>query len=67
MDVNQLQSLNIKELAKVAQDLEIAGYSGLNKQELIVNILETQNEKEGVLHSKGVLEVLNEADFSLHF
>jgi len=60
MDVNQLQSLNIKELAKVAQDLEIAGYSGLNKQDLIVNILETQNEKEGVLHSKGVLEVLNE-------
>ena len=60
MDVNQLQSLIIKELAKVAQDLEIAGYSGLNKQELIVNILETQNEKEGVLHSKGVLEVLNE-------
>ncbi len=60
MDVNQLQSLNIKELAKMAQDLEIAGYSGLNKQELIVNILEVQNEKEGVLHAKGVLEVLNE-------
>ena len=60
MDVNQLQSLNIKELAKVAQDLEIAGYSGLNKQELIVNILEKQNEKDGVLHAKGVLEVLNE-------
>ena len=60
MDVNQLQSLNIKELAKMAQDLEVQGYSGLNKQELIVNILETQNEKEGVLHAKGVLEVLNE-------
>ena len=60
MDVNQLQSLNIKELAKVAQDLEIPGYSGLNKQELIVNILETQNEKEGILNAKGVLEVLNE-------
>ena len=60
MDINQLESLNIKELAKVAQDLEIPGYSSLNKQELIVNILETQNEKEGILHSKGVLEVLNE-------
>lgn len=60
MDVNQLQSLNIKELAKMAQDLEIQGYSGLNKQELIINILEAQNEKEGVLHAKGVLEVLNE-------
>ena len=60
MDVDQLQSLSIKELAKMAQDLEITGSSGLNKQELIVNILETQNEKEGVLHAKGVLEVLNE-------
>ena len=60
MDVDQLQSLNIKELAKMAQGLEITGFSGLNKQELIVNILETQNEKEGVLHAKGVLEVLNE-------
>jgi len=60
MDIDQLQSLSIKELAKMAQDLEITGYSGLNKQELIVNILETQNEKEGVLHAKGVLEVLNE-------
>ena len=60
MDVDQLQSLSIKEMAKMAQDLEITGYSGLNKQELIVNILETQNEKEGVLHAKGVLEVLNE-------
>jgi transcription termination factor Rho len=60
MDVNQLQSLNIKELAKMAQDLEVQGYSGLNKQELIVSVLEAQNEKEGVLHAKGVLEVLNE-------
>jgi transcription termination factor Rho len=32
----------------------------LNKQELIVKILETQNEKEGILHAKGVLEVLKE-------
>lgn len=60
MDVNQLQSLNIKELAKKAHELEIPGFSGLNKQELIVKILETQNEKEGVLHAKGVLEVLKE-------
>jgi transcription termination factor Rho len=60
MDVNQLQSLNIKELAKKAQELEIPGFSGLNKQELIVKILETQNEKEGILHAKGVLEVLKE-------
>jgi len=60
MDVNQLQSMKIKELAKQAHELDIPGYSGLNKQELIVKILETQNEKEGILHAKGVLEVLKE-------
>ncbi len=60
MDVNQLQSLNIKELVKMAQDLKIQGPSGLNKQGLIIKILEAQNEKDGVLHARGVLEVLNE-------
>jgi len=60
MDINQLQSLNIKELAKRAHDLNIQGSSGMNKQELIVKVLEAQNEKEGLLHARGVLEVLNE-------
>ncbi len=60
MDVNQLQSLKIKELVKMAQDLKIQGSSGMNKQGLIIKVLEAQNEKEGVLHARGVLEVLNE-------
>jgi len=60
MDVNQLQTLNIKELAKMAQDLDVQGSSGINKQGLIIKVLEAQNEKEGVLHARGVLEVLNE-------
>ena len=60
MDVNQAHSMNIKELVTKARELDIPGYSGLNKQELIVKILETQNEKEGILNAKGVLEVLKE-------
>lgn len=60
MDVNQLQSLTIKELSKIAKDLNIQSSSSLNKQGLIVKVLEAQNEKEGVLHARGVLEVLNE-------
>lgn len=60
MDVNQIQSLNIKELAQLAQDLEIQGYSGLNRQELIISIIEAKNEKQEVLYAKGVLEVLKE-------
>lgn len=60
MDVNQAHSMNIKELVTKARELDIPGYSGLNKQELIVKILEAQNEKEGILNAKGILEVLKE-------
>ena len=60
MDINQVHSMNIKELVTKARELDIPGYSGLNKQELIVKILETQNEKEGILNAKGILEVLKE-------
>ena len=60
MNVNELKQLKIKELADLAAKLDIESYSGLNKQELIVKILEAQTEKEGRVTAKGVLEVLNE-------
>ncbi|MEA1880880.1 MAG: transcription termination factor Rho [Candidatus Marinimicrobia bacterium] len=60
MNVNELQKLKIKELADLAATLNIESYSGLNKQELIVKILEAQNEKEGGVTAEGVLEVLKE-------
>ena len=60
MNVNELQKLRIKELAALASELNIESYSGLNKQELIVKILEAQSEKDGGVSASGVLEVLNE-------
>ena len=60
MNVNELQQLKIKELADLASKLDIESYSGLNKQELIVKILEAQTQKEGRVTATGVLEVLNE-------
>jgi len=46
MDLNELQSLQIRELAELAQKLNIeGGVSGLNKQELTVRILEAQAKK----------------------
>ena len=60
MNVNELKQLKIKELADLAAKLDIESYSGLNKQELIVRILEAQTEKEGRVTARGVLEVLNE-------
>ena len=60
MNVNELKQLKIKELADLASKLNIESYSGLNKQELIVKILEAETAKEGRVTARGVLEVLNE-------
>ena len=60
MDVTQLQGQKIKDLTKLAQEMEGPGYSGLKKQELIMRILETSAEKEGKLFASGVLEVMQE-------
>jgi len=60
VDVNELQSQNIGDLTKFAQDLEIEEFAGLSKQELILNILEAHNKKEGIMQARGVLEVLKE-------
>ncbi|MFQ6618993.1 MAG: Rho termination factor N-terminal domain-containing protein, partial [Fidelibacterota bacterium] len=58
MDINDLQSLKISELTKIAQEHKIPGYSGLKKQELIFRILEAQTQRDGLIFSKGVLEIL---------
>ena len=45
-------------LTKVARDLDIAGSTGMRKQELIFEILRARAEKSGLIFSEGVLEVL---------
>ena len=60
MNVNELQKLKIQELSEHAAKLNIESHSGMNKQQLIVKILESQNEKEGGVTAEGVLEVLKE-------
>ncbi|MFQ6607583.1 MAG: transcription termination factor Rho [Fidelibacterota bacterium] len=60
MDINELQGQKISELTKLAQEMSISGYSGLKKQDLILKILEASAEEEGVLYTKGILEVMSE-------
>ena len=61
MNLNELQSLNIRELNDLAQDLSIeGGIGGLNKQELIVKILENHAKKDNSFSAKGVLEVMQD-------
>jgi len=58
MDITELKTLKIAELTKVAQDLNVGGYTNLKKQELIFRILEEQTKQEGLIFADGVLEVL---------
>jgi transcription termination factor Rho len=58
LDIEELKQKKIAELTKIAQDMNISGFSGLKKAELIFRILEEQTAQEGLLFSKGVLEIL---------
>ena len=61
MNLNELQSLHIRELTKLAQKLNLDNdISRLNKQELIVKILEEQAKKDGSFSARGVLEVMQD-------
>ncbi len=58
MDVNELQSMKVKDLTKVAKELKIENISGLNKPELVVQIIKAEAKKDDTLYSSGTLEVL---------
>tara|TARA_B100000427_G_C15499548_1_gene591381 strand:- start:414 stop:1664 length:1251 start_codon:yes stop_codon:yes gene_type:complete len=61
MDLNELQSLDIRELTKLAQKLNIdGGTAGLNKQALIIKILEANAKNNGSFSARGVLEVMQD-------
>ncbi len=61
MNINELQSLNIREVTELAQKYNIeGGIAGLNKQELIVKILETHAKKDNAFSARGVLEVMQD-------
>ncbi len=57
-EVVDLKKKTIAELTGMARGLEIEGYSGLRKQELIYKILQSQATEEGLMFGEGVLEAL---------
>ena len=57
-NIGELKEMSISMLTQVAKDLNVAGATGMRKQELIFQILKAQTEKSGFIFSEGVLEVL---------
>jgi len=60
LDIRELKEMNISSLTQVAKDLNVPGYTGMRKQELIFQILKAQTEASGLIFSEGVLECLPE-------
>ena len=58
LDLAELKEMNITKLAHVAKSLDISGAATMKKQELVFQILRAQAEKEGLIFSEGVLEIL---------
>jgi transcription termination factor Rho len=58
LDIEGLKKMKAAELNKIAQEMKLSGVSSLKKSELIFRILEEQTAQEGLLFSKGVLEIL---------
>ncbi len=60
LDLAELKTKTINELIQISKDRGLEGLSGLKKQDLIFEILKAQTEKNGLIFSSGVLEILND-------
>ncbi|OPY14857.1 MAG: hypothetical protein A4E66_00279 [Syntrophus sp. PtaB.Bin001] len=58
MNIEEIKRQPINELAHLAKELNVAGASGMRRQDLIFAILQAQAEKNGMIAGSGVLEIL---------
>ena len=58
LHIGELKDMSIQRLTQVAKDVNVAGATGMRKQDLIFQILKAQTEQSGFIFSEGVLEVL---------
>jgi transcription termination factor Rho len=58
LNITDLKGMSSQKLTQIAKDLNVAGATGMRKQDLIFQILKAQTELSGFIFSEGVLEVL---------
>jgi len=58
LELSTLKDMSVSALTKVAKSLDVAGATGMRKQELLFEILKARAQKSGLIFSEGVLEVL---------
>ncbi|HET8905990.1 MAG TPA: transcription termination factor Rho [Ktedonobacterales bacterium] len=60
MNITELETRTLSELRDIARDHDLAGYSGMRKQDLIFRLLQAETERQGNIFSAGVLEIVEE-------
>src|SRR5438128_11525651 len=58
LNITDLKDMSIQKLTQIAKELNVAGATGMRKQELIFQILKAQTEQSGFIFAEAVLEVL---------
>ncbi len=58
MNLKELKEKKISELAGLAREFNIEGAAGMRRQDLIFSLLQAQTDKNGMISSEGVLEIL---------
>lgn len=58
LHITDLQKMSVAELHEIAKEEGLVDYTGLNKQDLVFNILKTRIQRDGLMYGEGVLEIL---------
>jgi transcription termination factor Rho len=58
VNVAELETKTLSDLREMARKLDISGYSGLKKQDLIVKLIQAQTEEAGNTLSQGILDIV---------
>jgi len=58
--ITELEAKTPEEIAEMARELEITGFSRMPKQELLVRLLRAQTEKDGQIFGDGILEIIED-------
>ena len=60
MNIAELELKTLNDLREMARKLDITGYSGLKKQDLIFKLLQAQSEEQGNTFSDGILDIVSD-------
>jgi len=60
MDIKELETKDAEELAKIGGDLDVADAEGMQREELVEQIMQRQSEQKGQHYAAGILDVVDD-------